>query len=399
MKKLAPLPRFFTIGPAEQMAVIESMNKPMSGYLGGIHRGGYWVEKLAETWAGTFGVRHAIPCNSATSGLLAACMAANIEVGDTVWVSNYTMSATAACAAILGAQVKLLDIDVRYLQINPLELVGRNNEALPKAVIVTNLHGHPAELLEIKRWCDARKVIMIEDNAQSPFAKEGARYAGTVGHIGVFSLNVHKHIQCGEGGIIVTNSDDLAEACRAAINHGELGNPKRDAGLNLRMTEPIAAIALTQLMRAPTIIDSRVALAQQLTEIIKDIPWLLPPFERFGCKHVYYMWCARIDKDYRNRRNLFAALLNEAGVPIGMGYSRLDKIFGYNDQFVATDDVDSRLLTFEVCAYDPSVAHLKDMRDIIHEIAGKIHGYQAEIRRGLDAQGIETRPDAQPARG
>ena len=83
---------------------------------------------------------------------------------------------------------------------------------------------------------------MIEDNAQAIYAKEGEKYAGTIGDIGVYSLNVHKSIQAGEGGICVTDDDGLADRLRGCINHGELSG--MDIGLNLRMTEVTAAIAI-----------------------------------------------------------------------------------------------------------------------------------------------------------
>src|SRR5450631_3810816 len=108
---LDPLPRYQTIGKLEQLNVLRSLRAPLSGYLGGKPSTGYWVKKLTDDWQRAFGVHHAIPCNSATSGLLAACMAAGISHGDEVWVSTYTMSATAAAPMILGAVVHFADID------------------------------------------------------------------------------------------------------------------------------------------------------------------------------------------------------------------------------------------------------------------------------------------------
>jgi dTDP-4-amino-4,6-dideoxygalactose transaminase len=214
------LPRFTTIREAEKFNIQAALRAPLSGYLGGIDKAGYFVTQLQDKWCEAFGVKHAVACNSATSGLLAACMAIGIKPGDTVWTTAYSMSATAACAKVLGAHIVFIDIETTRFSIDTN--VFKTIQPLPKCVIVTNLFGHPAYLSNIRSWCDSNNVIMIEDAAQAPFAKEGNRYAGTVGHIGVFSLNVHKALNAGEGGMIVTNDDNLAIRLNDAINHGEL---------------------------------------------------------------------------------------------------------------------------------------------------------------------------------
>ena len=149
---LGRLPRFSTIGKMEKLNLEKALKRPLSGYLGGVHKGGYWVEKLTELWCGTFGCDYAVPCNSATSGLLAACMAAGVGPGDEVWVPNYTMSATAACAKVLGAKVKFVDIEPHRFSMTasyPFIL-----DAPPKAIIITHLFGHPAYLKGMRRVCD-----------------------------------------------------------------------------------------------------------------------------------------------------------------------------------------------------------------------------------------------------
>ncbi len=378
---LEPLPRFTTIGMDERIAVSKSLIKPLSGYLGGIHTGGYWVERLQEEWKAAFQVSHAIACNSATSGLLAACMATGVGPGDEVWVTAYSMSATAACAKVLGAKVKFIDIEPYTLGLNPFEMIGRG-ALLPKALIVTNLHGNPARLAEIRSICDRHGITMIEVNAQSPFAMEGNRYAGTIGHIGVFSLNVHKHIQCGEGGVVVTDSPEFAKRLRDSVNHGELAVAGH-TGLNLRMTEPIAAIACTQLAKAKEIIAGRVELANKLTEMIWGIDFLSAPSERRDCKHVYYMWCPLMKKNHVAKRDRFVELLQSKGFPIRAGYVQpLHRLFKSGDECPIADLIESQIISFEVCAYAPTDKHLKTMQDIIHWAAETVDGGKDHTEKG-----------------
>ncbi len=371
---LGPLKRFDTIGMNEIDTVLKAVggNRPLSGYIGGNPRGGYWVERLADEWKNAFKVQYAVPCNSATSGLLAACMAAGVQPDDEVWTTPYSMSATAACAKVLKARVRFVDIETERFGINSFLLDAATGAILPKAIIVTNLFGHPARLSQIRIWCNLHGVVMIEDNAQAPFATVDGQYTGTVGHIGVFSLNVHKHIQCGEGGVIVTNDAKLANRLQGCINHGELDSVWPWLGLNLRMTEPIAAIACAQLAKAHEIIQGRRDIGLALSDMVKDIPWIKAHVDQPGCRHVYYLWTALIDS--RTRRGEFVIRLNERGVPIRGKYAPLlHRLFDSGDECPVVEDIDSRIVVFEVCAYDLTDHHLGTMREIIKRVAGDMH--------------------------
>ena len=270
-------------------------------------------------------------------------------------------NATAACATILGAKVEFIDIETIRYGMN----LSNFRRPHPKAIIVANIFGHPAFLSAMRAYCDSCGIVMIEDNAQSPFAKENSKYAGTVGHMGVFSLNVHKHIQCGEGGVCVSNDASYAEAIRGAINHGELG--RSICGLNLRMSEPIAAIACAQLKKAPWIISGRIALAEEITDMFSGIPWITPPRADVDCTHVYYLWVARVDPQKRGK---FGLALRDAGAPFNEGYCRpLNLLFEGGDCSVAERMHYQEFLSFEICYYNPRSQQLKKMRRIIKEAA------------------------------
>src|SRR5882762_5162274 len=200
---------------AKATASVLYENVPLSGYLAGKERGGRIVCELEDAWAKTFKVKHAVACNSATSGLMAAAFAVGLKRGDEFLCPAMTMSATAAAPMFTGAKPVFCDVDEQTFG---LQGAGTWRG---KAVFATNLFGHPAHLATWRRACDEAGWYLIEDNSQSPFAWENDRFAGTIGHIGVFSLNVHKPIQCGEGGVIVTDDDSLAYHMRCFINHGE----------------------------------------------------------------------------------------------------------------------------------------------------------------------------------
>jgi len=359
---LGPIPAFDTVNRHELWNLNNCLNRPLSGYLGGIHKGGYWVEKLIADWCGAFRVKNAIPCNSATSGILAAFMAIGIGAGDEVWAPVTSMSATAAPAKILGANVRFLDIEDTRFSISLLNLgLSKHIPIMPKALIVTNLFGHPACLRNIREWCDQNKVWMIEDNAQSILASEGNQYAGTVGHIGVFSLNVHKHLSTGEGGVVVTDDPGLALKVYDAINHGELR--QGITGLNLRMTEPTAALAVAQLSKVGGIVAERRELAEEMTAMVKNIPWVEPPIEGKDCIHVYYIWAAKVTKGSRHE---FVESLVRHGLPMNAGYSPLlNRVFKSGGSYPVAERMEDReLITFDICSYSPT----KEQRKIMWEI-------------------------------
>ena len=299
--------KFNTIGIEEEQAVLRVIRSGnLSGYTAGTVLGGPEVRALSKEWEDFFGISCAVPCNSATSGLLAACMAISIGPLDEVIVPVLTMSATAAAPKVLGATIVFADIDEHYC-IDPND-VGRLINENTKAVIATNLFGHPAQLHQLRQMCDAKGIYLIEDNAQAIMAKEDGIYTGTIGHIGVFSLNVHKHIQCGEGGICVTRDVELYDKLQAAINHGEMRN-KTDVGLNLRMTEITAAIAREQLKKLPVIVARRQEIGRLLNEEFKFYGMTgygsRLPEPRDGCENVFYVWALKLPDDiYRAYENL-----------------------------------------------------------------------------------------------
>ena len=385
-KTLGRLPRFSTIGYSEKRNLAKAMKHELSGYLGGRVEAGYWCTRLADEWSKAFEVKYSIPCNSATSGLLAACMAAGIGPGTEVWTTAYSMSATAACAKVLGARIVFIDIETIRFSMNMNNFRGTP----PKAIIVANLFGHPAYLSTMRSWCDSNKVVMIEDNAQSPFATENGKYAGTVGHMGVFSLNVHKHIQSGEGGVVVSNDANLAAAVRGAINHGELADGV--AGLNLRMAEPIAAISCAQLAKAPWVISDRIAWAEEITAMFEGVPFVQPSIADVGCRHVYYMWTARV---LNGQRHHLVKRLQDAGVPMREGYSpSLPSIFDKDQKCPTVDTMErSQLISFEVCAYDPRSQQRKKMKEIVRRACNDVAVVSSPSNRMRQGEGDGLRPD------
>lgn len=328
-----PMAAFNHIGEEEQAVATEVLKSGvLSGFIGAPgpeFMGGPWVRTLEEAWCKKFGTKYAISVNSATSGLFAAIGASCIGPGDEVIVPPYSMSATVMAPLVYGGIPVFADIEPETFCLDPASVKAKITHKT-KAILAVNLFGHPAQLRVLRDMADAHGLILIEDNAQAPLAVEGEAYAGTVGHIGVFSLNRHKHIQAGEGGICVTNDDDLGLRLQLIRNHGENLVEEYDIeditnilGFNYRLTELSAAIGVCQLEKAKQIITERESYAKRLTQGISDLPGIIPPVVRPGCRHVYYVWAMRFNQEIVGlSRDIFARALCAEGFPVNQGYTR-----------------------------------------------------------------------------
>jgi dTDP-4-amino-4,6-dideoxygalactose transaminase len=390
-----PLAPFYTVGPRERGLVDEVLaHGPLSGFYGSWGKefwGGPMVRRLEDLWKQTFRCRHAVTVNSNTSGLIAAMGAVGIGPGDEVIVPPYTMSASAVAPLFYGGIPVFVDVEDKTFTLDVAQ-VEKAITPRTKAIMAVNLFGHPAKLRELRSLADRRGLRLVEDNAQGPLAMEFDRPAGTIGHIGVFSLNVHKHVQSGEGGVCVTDDDDLALRLQAIRNHAEnvtadlgFADISNLVGFNFRLGEISAAVAIGQIERGGAIVGERTRIAESLTAAVRGLPGIVPPTVREGCRHVYYLWCPRLVAEEIGvpRASLIKALAAE-GVPLGGGYVpplyRLPlfkrgiaigregwpfSITGrtYPDHLCPTVERlhERELAVYEVCAFSPTPEQLAQM--------------------------------------
>lgn len=316
--RTTPFPAYNTIGVEEEEAVLRVLRSgKLSTFLGTWHDdffGGPEVRALESEWAAYFGVKHAISVNSATSGLYAAVGACGISPGDEVIVSAYTMSASATAALVYGAIPIFADIEEDYYCLD-VKSIESKITSKTKAIIVVDIFGQPYDAPAINALAKKHNLYVIEDTAQAPGAMLGDKYAGTLGDIGVYSLNYHKHIHSGEGGIIVTDNDVLADKIRLIRNHAEaVLNARRIkdrselinmVGYNYRMTEIEAAIARCQLHKLPYLLTQRLANTEYLNKKLAQIPCIKPTKIRQDAKHAFYVHPLQFDAGvaemHRNR--------------------------------------------------------------------------------------------------
>ena len=242
------------------------------------------TQTFEEVLAERFGVRHAIAVSSGTAALHLACRAAGLGPGDQVLVPSLSFVAAAHAPRYLDADVKLVDsrsptdagIDVAAVE---AAITDRT-----KAVIAVHMWGYPAAVGELRRFCDARGLTLIEDACEAIDARtEDGRAVGTVGELGCFSFFSKKQLAFGEGGLVTTDDDDFAASVRSLRSHAMssvtwerhrghgLGYDVPDVGYNYRMDEPRAALGLSRLERLTDDIAARRAVVAGYRERLAGV--------------------------------------------------------------------------------------------------------------------------------
>jgi len=338
----------FTTGEEEKAAVIRALD---SGYLSlfeGSHtpdrpfsfKGGPEVQGLEEDWCAFYDSKHAVSVSSATSGLFAAIGALGLGYGDEVIVSPYTMSACAMAPMIYGAIPVFADVDPETGCLDPDSIAERISRRT-KGILVVHQFGFPADMDRIMALARQHNLKIIEDCAQAHGAKYKGQYVGTIGDIGVFSLNVNKTIQSGEGGVCTTNNDDLAYRLQLIRNHGEavVGPAGYEdivniAGFNYRMTETSAAIAREQLKKLPVLNQKRLELVETLKEGLEAFDFIRPLKGQSSCVScdcgvgekcfsTYYVFPIRYFSEKTGvDRERFISALNAEGMMFYQGYTK-----------------------------------------------------------------------------
>ena len=327
-----PIDRYNSIGIEEIEAaksVVES--GVLSQFLGcwdDDFYGGPKVQQFERECEAYFNVKHAITVNSWTSGLVAAVGAIGIEPGDEIIVTPWTMCASATAILHWNAIPIFADIESETFCLD-LASVEDNITSKTKAIMSVDIFGHSADMDGLTSLAQKHNLKIISDTAQAPGAFYHGKYAGTLADIGGYSLNYHKHIHTGEGGILVTNDDELADRMRLIRNHAEAVVEDKGTtslnnmiGHNFRLGEIECAIGIEQLKKLKELVTTRQQAAERLAEGLKDLTGLRLPIINDDCTHVYYVFplIVNVDKLGVSRDLIIRALEAEGVSGLASGY-------------------------------------------------------------------------------
>lgn len=277
------------------------------------------VAALEQEVADYLGIKHAIAVSNGTATLHLALLALGIGAGDEVIVPAFSYVATANVVEIVGATCVFVDVEEDTFNID-VSQIEKAITPKTKAIIPVHEFGLACDISELMKIAEAHNLLVIEDAACALGATENNRFVGTFGHIGSFSLHPRKAVTSGEGGLLTTNDDDLAEKFRILRNHGiKMQNGKMDfvaAGFNYRMTDFQAALVRGQFAQ----LEKNVAYRNDLAEIyltdLKEVPTVSLPVMPNGKNHTWQTFHIVLD-DKVNRDDLIGKLKREG---VGTNY-------------------------------------------------------------------------------
>ena len=292
-----------------------------------------YVASLEEHVASYLSIKHAIAVSSGTAALHLSLIALGIGPGDEVIVPAYTFPATANVVQLTGAKPIFVDVDLETYNIS-VDQIKKSITPKTKAIIPVHLFGNPADMDPIMEVAMKHNIWVIEDAAGALGAEYKGRKCGTIGHIGCFSFHPRKIITTGEGGMVVTNDDELANKIRLLRNHGrQVLENKIDfilPGFNYRMNELEAALALVQIREIEVIINQRQRLANLYKIALANIPNIDLQQTLPNCKSVWQAFVIRL----KNREaHSIIKKLQEANIEANIGTFALHILHFYSQTY------------------------------------------------------------------
>jgi dTDP-4-amino-4,6-dideoxygalactose transaminase len=267
-----------------------------------------------QEFAAYTGSRHAVLTSSATAALWMTLKAFGVKTDDEVLVPSHTAFPTVEAICVAGAVPVFVDVDDSYT----VDVADAEAKLSPRTVgfVPVHLYGHPADLDGLRQLCAERSLWLLEDCAQAHGAAWRGRRVGTFGRAGVFSFYPSKNLTVmGDGGVVVTDDDDVAARCRRLRDHGRLSKDVHaELGFNLRFNEIQAAVGRVLLRRLDAMNDHRRHLADRYRRGLAALPLGLPA-EAPGARHVYHLYVVRTPA-----RDALAAFLRARGIATGIHY-------------------------------------------------------------------------------
>ena len=279
------------IGEAEKEAVMAVMDSGMMAQ-------GPRVAEFEKAFAQFCGAKHGVATSNGTTSLHLALLVAGVSPGDEVITTPFSFFATGSTIIMCGAKPVFADIDPITFNLSPAAVEAAVSDKT-KAVMPVHLYGQTCDMAELWEICEARDLKLVEDACQAHGAEYKGRRTGDLGDLAGFSFYPTKNMTTSEGGIVVTNDDELAEEVRLLRSHGQSQRYDHTSmGYNFRMTDICAAIGLGQLQKLPEFTSKRQANASKLSHGLAEVPGIITPRTGQDRTHVYHQYTIRApDRD------------------------------------------------------------------------------------------------------
>lgn len=312
-----PLPQRW--GDAELARLTEMVRQPSLFYWKGPQ-----TTALIEEFRRLYPLKYCYPCSSGSASLHIAVAALRLRPGDEVIVAPITdMGSVIGILYQQGVPV-FADLDPRSYNMDPAD-VRRCITSKTRAIMAVHLAGNPCDLTALAAIAREHKIILIEDCAQSWGAQHRGTPVGLVGDFGCYSFNDFKHIACGDGGMVATNSEQygpgLSKWGDKSYDRVNGGREIEELAPNYRISEPQSAVAAAQLTKLSDIVARRVHAGEFLTSQLKTAPGVIPPSVAKSDTHSYWFYMVRLElARFTVSRAELCAALNAEGVACGAGY-------------------------------------------------------------------------------
>lgn len=293
---------------------------------------GPMVESFERAFAGYVGSRHAVAVANGTAALHAAMYALGIGPGDEVIVPAMTFAASANCVAFQGGTPVFADVDPETLLIDPA-VVEAKISPRTRAIIAVDYTGQPCDYDVLRDIALRRGIAIVDDACHALGGSYMGRNVGSLADLNTFSLHPVKNMTTGEGGVITTDDENLAQKMRLFRNHGISNNHRDreangswkyemiDLGYNYRLTDFQCALGISQLKRLPAWISRRRAIAHAYNDAFKRLDVVVPLRVRADVAHAYHLYVVQIDEARagRDREDVYKALRSN-GIGVNVHY-------------------------------------------------------------------------------
>ncbi len=351
-----PFPKRTPFGKEEIAFVIEAIQSQSLFGLGGPK-----VTKFERAFAKLYNVEYSVASTSGTAAIHIAIGMIDPNPGDEIITAPITDGGSIVPIVYQNCIPVFADVDESY-NMNPKDVEAKITERTA-AIMVVHLFGNSCDMKAMLEISSKHNIPLIEDASQAHVTKYRGKYLGTLGDIGAFSLQQSKHMTTGDGGMAITNREDLAE--RMSLFRDKGWTRKPDWGPrtylflapNYRMTELQAAVGLAQIGKVQRVVEKRRALGNYLSELISDVEGVIPAPITEGSEHSYWLYPLRVE---RWRINKFAKVLKEEGIDNWLGYIG-EPIFLCMDALAAKRTFGNSRHPFDGCHGGRSIEYAQGM--------------------------------------